>query len=973
MRNRTRAVGLILSMSTLFVLFAAMASPAHAGYASAGGTTQGPYVKIVNPLRGDQVTDNAMNGALTPLDVNVAICDPLDDAARVNSMEAWVAPSGPTAITGGPGTWTKVGVTNVKVRPVGASTMPAGVSGGTSQTLGCSFAGGFSYGLWSWVKMTINVNLSGYADGSMFAVSVDVCGDNSPPYFDQTQSAPTAFSGNPNCTLSAASGFGWAPGAINAGFDFIPGITVRRLGPGANPVPSIRMNPVLGDSVQVSGATSAYSGILRWTSSPNAIAAALIVCPDSIATPNADGVNPIGPGIGSAFGGAVTGTGDPADSAPWTAPGNFGLPAGCQWAPLTVIAATSTSKTWEISQTVPGSNATPGINIVAPNHYMFRAAASTCTSTACNPGYVAGLGGVDVGTFPNTTSFEGNYLEARTGAEDPANATLTAAFNNPAASGTHSCVGPGGATSYTTPVMSYTVAIPPFAGLTSANTYGPRILACLNNAAGTGLNAQLLHWQEVSFTPTGRVAATRVVHRPGHRPAVINPTGMTPSHGVDTDSYTCIAIFTTGGNCTTPNGSPNRQGNVWDIPTPALAGGRSFETPCIFSACQNRSYTGEFTAVNGQGTAQAVADSNIPGVQVIRVFWDMYGDGVFHTGEPSATVTITYTSTTANFCTVFKAGTVSPDNLTGQSNVSVPGGQSVNIEGTSLDAAGNPAPGNFMVIRLNEVGPTTVGGPGFVLPYNQVSDSHGKIFATIGTSVDMNGQTIEVVLGFDNDHDGSIDEFGGVPEECRMEIHVGGPVTGTAVTISLSTFPHVAVFGRPVTINGHIQLSDGTPISSLSIDIVSHRISESDWSGVGTATSDSNGNFSFTTTPPASSLFKAIFGGNSSLGSAESPAVKFYVRRGVAIHFDVTNLTLGQVAHASVRVLPPAPGERVSLAVLTSSGWVPIATATLPDSSTVHFNIVCNHASSSIYRALYHTQDVDYVWNISISVRVNCS
>jgi hypothetical protein len=109
---------------------------------------------------------------------------------------------------------------------------------------------------------------------------------------------------------------------------------------------------------------------------------------------------------------------------------------------------------------------------------------------------------------------------------------------------------------------------------------------------------------------------------------------------------------------------------------------------------------------------------------------------------------------------------------------------------------------------------------------------------------------------------------------------IGRGKVNTSMTFPLA--PSDADYGTPLTMTGALVTNDGTAVAGGQVRLW-EKVSAEDWRSVTSATTASDGSFSFTITPQRNQSVVAVYNGNGSAWGSQSGTVKVKVRPTVAL------------------------------------------------------------------------------------------
>jgi N-acetylmuramoyl-L-alanine amidase len=109
---------------------------------------------------------------------------------------------------------------------------------------------------------------------------------------------------------------------------------------------------------------------------------------------------------------------------------------------------------------------------------------------------------------------------------------------------------------------------------------------------------------------------------------------------------------------------------------------------------------------------------------------------------------------------------------------------------------------------------------------------------------------------------------------------IGRGKVNTSMTFPLA--PSAADYGTPLTMTGALVTNDGTAVAGGQVRLW-EKVSAEDWRSVTSATTASDGSFSFTITPQRNQSVVAVYNGNDSAWGSQSGTVKVKVRPTVAL------------------------------------------------------------------------------------------
>jgi hypothetical protein len=104
-------------------------------------------------------------------------------------------------------------------------------------------------------------------------------------------------------------------------------------------------------------------------------------------------------------------------------------------------------------------------------------------------------------------------------------------------------------------------------------------------------------------------------------------------------------------------------------------------------------------------------------------------------------------------------------------------------------------------------------------------------------------------------------------------------VTLPPAQISVAPSANAISWGQPVT----LAVAVATLGANLPLTLQRRQANESQWSDIGTVTTDASGHATFTYTPPANTQFQAVYTGGSVLGAGTSTSVRVVVRQLVVL------------------------------------------------------------------------------------------
>jgi hypothetical protein len=175
-----------------------------------------------------------------------------------------------------------------------------------------------------------------------------------------------------------------------------------------------------------------------------------------------------------------------------------------------------------------------------------------------------------------------------------------------------------------------------------------------------------------------------------------------------------------------------------------------------------------------------------------------------------------------------------------------------------------------------------------------------------------------------------------------------GGGTSTPVTFSitlpaaqLSVKPSTAVAAWGQTVKLDVQVATSRKIRSVTLQRM--QANETQWSDIGTMTTDASGHASMQYRPPVNTQFQAVYAGDPDLGPATSPAVRVVIRQLVVLRptnlGHVRNVTAGSSVTFTATVRPIGPTlapAKVTFQFwrLVSGHWVSVAKRDVPADSS---------------------------------------
>lgn len=159
-------------------------------------------------------------------------------------------------------------------------------------------------------------------------------------------------------------------------------------------------------------------------------------------------------------------------------------------------------------------------------------------------------------------------------------------------------------------------------------------------------------------------------------------------------------------------------------------------------------------------------------------------------------------------------------------------------------------------------------------------------------------------------------------------------ITVPAAVLSVAPSTTVITWGEPVTLVVQVATSGATSGANRSVTLQRMQANESQWSDIGTMTTDASGRASMQYRPPVNTQFQAVYAGETDLGPATSPAVRVVVRQIVLLRptnpGHVTNVRAGSQVTFTATIRPIGPTLAPAKATfqfwrLVGGHWVAVA------------------------------------------------
>jgi GH25 family lysozyme M1 (1,4-beta-N-acetylmuramidase) len=132
-------------------------------------------------------------------------------------------------------------------------------------------------------------------------------------------------------------------------------------------------------------------------------------------------------------------------------------------------------------------------------------------------------------------------------------------------------------------------------------------------------------------------------------------------------------------------------------------------------------------------------------------------------------------------------------------------------------------------------------------------------------------------------------------------------VTLPAAQVALAPDTNVVTWGQPVTLDVQV----GSSGANRTLTLQRMQSNETQWSVIGSVTTDANGRATLTYTPPVNTQFQAVYAGGPDLGAGTSPPVRVVVRQLVLLRPTslgrVTSIAAGTQVAFTATVRPVGP------------------------------------------------------------------
>jgi hypothetical protein len=180
--------------------------------------------------------------------------------------------------------------------------------------------------------------------------------------------------------------------------------------------------------------------------------------------------------------------------------------------------------------------------------------------------------------------------------------------------------------------------------------------------------------------------------------------------------------------------------------------------------------------------------------------------------------------------------------------------------------------------------------------------------------------------------------------------------------LTIAKDPRTVTFGNPVTISGRLT---GPGAAGETVELESTEFPyTTPFRSAGTATTDANGNYSFTVTPQRNTRYRAIARTNPRTQSAD---IAVGVRRRVSLRIGDRTPERGDRVRFAGTVTPAADGKVALLQRRTRRGWRTISTPTLVSTTAAGTTTRSKYARririrrGGLYRTVVRKQGNEYV------------